>query len=78
MNSSVPKLVRPGMKYQVFYEAIRREFGAKWDHIASNRFEDLAIFIQGRIARTILGKKQAARGIKNYSTFSEYLTKHVG
>lgn len=64
------------MNYATFYGAIKREFGAKWDYIASDRFENVACFIHSRIDRTILGKTQKSRGVKNYSTFDEYMAKH--
>lgn len=64
------------MNYAIFYGAIKRKFGAKWDYISSNRFEEVACFIQCRIDRTILGKTQKSRGVNNYSTFDEYMAKH--
>lgn len=64
------------MNYQQFYMAIKRNFGAKWDHIPSGRFQELVFFIQERINKTILGKKNKAGGVKNYKTLDEYLAEH--
>ncbi len=64
------------MNYAVFYQAINREFGAKWDFIPLGRFEELVRYLQGRIDKTILGKNNRARDIKSYSTFEEYVAKY--
>lgn len=63
-------------KYAVFYNSIKREFGAKWDMIPIERFSVVVLYIQKRIDRTILGKTRASKKQKNYSTFSEYISKY--
>ncbi len=35
-------------------------------------FEELCVYLQGRIEKTIFGKKKCADGHRNYSTFEEY------
>ena len=65
-----------GYKYPVFYQAIKRKFGAKWDMIPIDRFSDVITFVQKRIDSTILGKTRRSKGQKNYSTYSEYLKKY--
>lgn len=56
-------------KYALIYGAIKREFKCKWDMVPIEKFEDLSVCLQGRIDKTILGRTQKSRGIKNYSTF---------
>ena len=63
------------MNYGILYGAIKREFGAKWDMIRLDKFDELSTYLQRRVDNTILGKKQMARGHKRYSTFEEYLEK---
>lgn len=63
------------MNYRIFYGSINRQFGAKWDMIRLDKFDELSAYLQRRIDNTILGKKQKARGRKRYSTFEEYLEK---
>lgn len=63
------------MKYIIIYNAIKREFGAKWDMISLDKFERLLVFVQKRINSAILGKNQNAKNIKCYSTFEEFLRK---
>ena len=63
------------MNYRIFYGSIKRQFGAKWDMIRLDKFDELSSYLQQRIDNTILGKKQRARGYKRYSTFEEYLEK---
>ncbi len=61
------------MIYPLIYDAIKREIGFKWDETPNERFEDLCMYLQNRIDNTILGKNRKARGMKNYSTYKEYL-----
>jgi len=64
------------MKYTILYSAIKREFGAKWDMIPLEKFNELSSFLQKRIDGTILGKNKKANKIKRYSSFEEYSVKH--
>ena len=63
------------MNYGLFYGAIKREFGAKWDMIRLDKFDELSVYLQQRIDKTRLGRNQKAKGHKRYSTFEEYLEK---
>lgn len=63
------------MRYAVLYASIKREFGAKWDHLGSDRFGALVRFLEVRIDGTILGKTRKANGQKNYSSFQEHKQK---
>lgn len=64
------------IKYPIFYAAIKREFGAKWDHIPLERFEELVTFIQARIDKTVVGKNQKAKGLARYRSFRAYIEKY--
>jgi len=64
------------MKYTIIYDAIKKEFGAKWDMIPISQFERLVAFMHRRIDNTVLGKIKKAGNIKRYSTFEEYLQKY--
>ena len=72
----VIEIGRKAMKWPVFYQQIKREFGAKWDMIPLERFESLVEYIQSRINKTKHGRVQASRGGRNYSSFEDYLEKH--
>lgn len=75
------KLVEVGkakMNYTIFHVSIKRELGAKWDHVPLSRFADLVAFLQRRIDDTILGKNQKAGGKPNYQTYEGYLEKYGG
>lgn len=67
---------REGMKYSILYGTIRKKFGAKWDMIPMERFDELSEYIQQRIDGTIFGKTRKSRRQKNYSQFLEYYDKH--
>ena len=66
---------KDAMNYSVFYNSIKQKFGAKWDHIPVEAFEELVVFLKGRIDGTRLGKTQKAQGKKNYSSFEEHCAK---
>lgn len=66
------------MNYALFYQQIKRRFGAKWDMIPLQLFDELVIFTQSRIDRTKHGRIQKAQGKINYSGFDEYLEKFGG
>ena len=61
------------MKYGLFYQTIKREFGCTWEFVPLTRFDDLVAYLQVRIDGTILGRTRRAHGQRNYSTFAEYL-----
>ena len=61
------------MDYRIIYASIKRQFKAKWDMIGINKFDELSLFLQRRIDRTILGKNKKAKGDKNYSNYQEYI-----
>lgn len=67
---------RKEMKYSILYSSIKRKFGAKWDMIPMERFDELSGYLQQRIDGTILGKTHKSRKQKNYSEFLEYCEKH--
>lgn len=60
-------------KYAIIYSAIKKEFKCKWDMVPINRFDDLVLYIQNRIDKTILGKTRKSHGEKNYSTYEEFI-----
>lgn len=63
------------MKYPVFYAAIKREFGANWDHIPVSIFDDLVAFLHRRIDGTRLGRTMKAQGKPRYSSFEQHRSK---
>ena len=67
-----------GMRYAIFYQQIKKRFGAKWDMIPLQLFDELVTYIQSRIDKTKHGRVQKARGKKIYSEFGEYLEKYGG
>jgi len=63
---------RTKFSHAEIHTTIQREFGSKTFFISTSRFTDLARFLQGRIDRTILGKTNLSRGIRNYHSFNEH------
>lgn len=58
--------------YTVIYSNIKTKFGTKWDLLDVSDFEDCAEFLQKKIDNTIIGKRNKANGVKNYSSLSEW------
>lgn len=69
---------QPGrtFNYAAIYSEIKKAFGAKWDHMAIGRFDDLCEFLQQKINRTMIGSMNRGKGQRNYSTFEEYISKY--
>ena len=62
-------------KYIVIYNAIKGEFGAKWEEIPQAYFENLSAYLQRRIFKTILGRNLNARGQRCFSSYEEWMQK---
>ena len=60
------------------HTTIFSRFKAKTFDIHIARFDELAEYIQGRIDRTILGKRNISQGHPNYSSFDAYQREQLG
>ena len=60
--------------YAVIFKNIEREFKASTYFIPQARFSELVQYLQHCIDRTILGKRNRARGIRNYASLGEFET----
>jgi hypothetical protein len=58
--------------YAVLFKIVENRFKAPTYFIPVSRFDELVDFLQGRIEETILGKRNRARGHRNYETFDEF------
>jgi len=65
-------------KYIVIYNAIKKEFGMKWDFVPQARFHDLVAFLQFRILNSKLGRIKHAHSEKCFSTWQEWLQEQQG
>lgn len=59
-------------KYMSIYNAIRREYGSKWQTLPAHQFDSLRTYLCGRIDRTRVGRIRKKRNQKNYHPFSEH------
>ncbi len=66
-----PKAVRK-FSYAVIFKNIETHFKAPTYFIPLTRFDELVDFLQRKIEGTILGKRNRARGHRNYETFDEF------
>lgn len=60
-------------KYMAIFNAIKREYGCKWQLIPVERFEELVLFLQKRIDNTKIGRIRKSRGQKRYHSFREHI-----
>jgi hypothetical protein len=58
--------------YAVIFKNIERKFKAQTYFIAETQFDDLVTHLQHLIDRTILGKRNTKRGIRNYESLREF------
>lgn len=49
------------VKYPILYSMIKKKFGAKWDMISLDRFDDLSCYLQDRIGKTKFARIKKAR-----------------
>jgi hypothetical protein len=59
-------------KYMLIYQAIRREYGSKWQTIPVSRFDELVSFLQWRIDNTKVARIRKSRNQKRYHSFEEH------
>jgi hypothetical protein len=64
--------------YAVIFKNIEREFKAPTYFIPEARFNELVEYLQQRIDRTILGKGNRTRGIRNYASPEEFAAEQAG
>src|SRR6266404_2961929 len=72
-----PKAVRR-FSYAVLFKNIETHFKAPTYFIPIARFDELVDFLQRRIEATIVGKRNQARGHRNYETFDEFQLTQAG
>lgn len=59
--------------HSVIHKNIESKFKAKTYFIPEDRFDELATYLKGRINVTIQGKRNKSKGVKNFSTFEQYV-----
>jgi hypothetical protein len=64
--------------YAVLFKNIETHFKAPTYFIPVVRFDELVDFLQRKIEATILGKRNRARGQRNYETFDEFQLAQTG
>ena len=72
-----PKAVRR-FSYAVLFKNVEARFKAPTYFIPVARFDELVDFLQDKIQRTILGKRNRVRGHRNYDSFDEFQLAQAG
>ncbi|MBU5444798.1 hypothetical protein [Paenibacillus sp. MSJ-34] len=68
---------KKSMNYAIIYKSIQREMGFKWDEMPVEKFDGFCLYLQKKIDHTKFGRLNKAKGTKNYSSYSEYIKKHL-
>jgi hypothetical protein len=58
--------------YAVLFKTVESHFKAPTYFIPIGRFDELVDFLQRKVEGTILGKRNRARGHRNFETFDEF------
>ena len=66
-----PKAARR-FSYAVLFKNVENRFKAPTYFIPVSRFDELVDFLHNKIKGTILGRRNNARGHRNYETFDEF------
>ena len=61
-----------GYKYMAIYNAIKREYGCKWQLVSAERFDNFVSFLQKKIDNTKVGRIRKSRNQKRYHSFEEH------
>lgn len=72
-----PKAVRR-FSYAVLFKNVEARFKAPTYFIPATRFDELVDFLQDKIERTILGKRNRVRAHRNYESFDEFQLTQAG
>lgn len=56
---------------------VRRKFGATWSNVPIERYDELVDYLKRQIDKTPVGKSNAIKGIKNYSSQEEFFGRCV-
>ena len=59
-------------KYMAIYNALKREFGSKWQVLPEQQFELLCTYLCRRIDNTRVGRIRKKRGQKTYHSYTEH------
>jgi hypothetical protein len=59
--------------YGVIRKNIESKFRVPWQSVSLEWFPELCLFLQGRINRTRIGKSNASKGHRSFSTFEEFV-----
>ena len=59
-------------KYAALPQAVVRQFKNRWQDLPDSDFDAVVDFLHQRIDRTIIGKINNARGVRNYHSFQEH------
>jgi len=65
------------LHYATLFKNIEAKFKAPTYFVPASRFEELVDYLHSRIDTTILGRRNHARGIRNFESFDEYKMQHL-
>ena len=52
---------------------IRERFGATWTNVPIERYDEFVAYLKAEIDKTPIGRKNTIRGVRNYSSYDEFM-----
>lgn len=73
-KSKIPKydMVKAG---SIVARNVTKLFGATWSNVPLSRYDAFVAYLQAEIDKTPIGRKNKAKGTKNYSSYDEFMNK---
>lgn len=74
--ASKDKTRKTNFSYGAIGANIESKFGARWQLLDEDSFHEVTTYLQSRISKTTIARKNKGKGWKSFSTFEEYCLKY--
>lgn len=73
-KSKIPKYdaIKAG---SIVARKVTKLFGATWSNVPLSRYDSFVAYLQAEIDKTPIGKRNKSKGVKNYSSYEEFINK---
>lgn len=72
-TSAIPKY-SSGRAGATIARKIRERFGATWTNVPLERYDEFVAYLKAEIDKTPIGRKNTLRGVRNYSSYEEFIS----
>ena len=71
-TSAIPKYSN-GRAGATIARKINARFGATWTNVPLERYDEFVAYLKAEIDKTPIGRKNTGRGVRNYSSYEEFI-----